>query len=181
MEKVKVWMVLQRGATAERRCSKWLLRRQRRCCLGSDSSLYIRRPQTSSPHFKITIQFRPHEGISSSPCSFNPPFISPAKQQNGNNNTQQCNNRSSAAPSFFAVNLQPPLNRLWDLFESDLFSGSQRLERDTSESCKECHWQVLVWSHLGELLRRAGKNNSDARISASVSCCRRSRFWITVD
>lgn len=64
------------------------------------------------------------------------------------------NNATTAAPPpRLHFRQKPPTStyRLLDLFESDLFSRSQRWKRDTSESCKECHWQVLVWSHPGEI------------------------------
>lgn len=63
------------------------------------------------------------------------------------------NNATTAGPPRLHFRREPPTStyRLLDLFQSDLFSRSQRWKRDTSESCKECHWQVLVWSHLGEI------------------------------
>lgn len=63
------------------------------------------------------------------------------------------NNATTAGPPRLHFRREPPTStyRLLDLFQSNLFSRSQRWKRDTSESCKECHWQVLVWSHLGEI------------------------------
>lgn len=54
--------------------SEWLLRRQRPCCPGSDSTLYIRCPPPSLPS-ELLIQFHPHEGISSTAPSLIYPSI----------------------------------------------------------------------------------------------------------
>lgn len=54
--------------------SEWLLRRQRPCCPGPDSTLYIRCPPPSLPS-ELLIQFHPHEGISSTAPSLIYPSI----------------------------------------------------------------------------------------------------------
>lgn len=75
----------------EKKWSKWLLRRQRPCCLGSDSTLYIRCPPPPPPSLpsELTIQFHPHERISSTaPSLIYSSIHLSLPPTNGKNNTQ---------------------------------------------------------------------------------------------
>lgn len=56
-------------------------------------------------------------------------------------------NNTTSLPFLLSSTSHPNLSSSeWRLFWSDLSSRSQWVERDTSESRKECNWQVLVWS-----------------------------------
>lgn len=160
------------------RYSKWLLRRQRPCCLRPDSSLYIRCPPSlppRSPSNSIhTGEFPPplvHLSLHSS-------LLSPPT--NGNNNTQQCNNQQFTGPSL----LQPPIQTLrLDLLSRASSVGPSSGKKICLNHAKECDWQVfgVVSPPCLPGKRRRRRTGGDARISASISCCRRSWFWITAD
>lgn len=64
---------------------------------------------------------------------------------NGNNNTQQHNNTTDRCSSSLHLHLQTQVFTMTGLLIRPLKSVPAG-ERDTSESCKECNWQVLVWS-----------------------------------
>lgn len=107
-------------------------------------------PSASSPSNSIeTREFPPphrtpiiHLFLHSSLCS----------PTNGNNNTQQHNNQQFAIPPFSSLTSKSQLLRMMALLIRALSSVPVG-EMDTSESCKECNCQVLVWSSHPVYLR----------------------------
>lgn len=84
---------------------------------------------------------------------------------NGNNNTQQHNNQQFADPPFSNLTSKSRLLRMTGLLIRPLKSLPM-VERDTSESRKECNWQVLVWSRhpvCQQIPRGAGQQSRRLR------------------
>lgn len=119
------------------------MRRQRPRCLGPDSTLYIRCPHPSlqAPH-----PIPPRQGnfppTTTHPSSIYPSIHLSFPQQMEiitHNNTTSNSSLSLLSTSRFQ------LLRMTALLIRPLKSVPM-VERDTSESRKECNWQVLVWS-----------------------------------
>lgn len=100
-------------------------------------------PSTSSPSNSIqTREFPPPHHIPIIHLFLHSSLCSPT---NGNNNTQQHNNQQFAIPPFSNLTSKSQLLRMMGLLIRALSSVPVG-EMDTSESRKECNWQVLVWS-----------------------------------
>lgn len=135
---------------------------------------------------KLTIQFHPDKGISSSPPPthhpFIPLFISLFSPTNGNNNTQQHNNQQFTVRPFSNLTSKSKLLRMMGLLIKPLKFVPVR-ERDMSESCEECNWQVLVWSShpVCQRIPYSAGQQSRRLLYASIRCRRQDWFCLTLD
>lgn len=99
-------------------------------------------PTSSPSNSTQTREFPPHHHPPVIHLSLHSSLFSPT---NGNNNTQQHNKQQFAVPPLSNLTSRFQLLRMTALLIRPLKSVPM-VERDTSESRKECNWQVLVWS-----------------------------------
>lgn len=142
------------------------MRRQRPRCLGPDSTLYIRCPPNPSLQAHHPIPSRQGNFLlpTTRPSSIYP-SIHLAFPQQMEIITHNNNNQQFADPPFSNLTSKSRLLRMTGLLIRPLKSLPM-VERDTSESRKECNWQVLVWSRhpvCQQIPRGAGQQSRRLR------------------